>query len=409
MSSTSHTLLHQVKRLSLLFLQEKPIVQGLALSSSILDYKSCIIIIINNNNNTMVTEADFQKDLYDIVGVSIDATRSQLRKAYLKKSTELHPDKHPNVDEATKQHYHERFTEMKNAYDILCDDELRLKYDMYRTFQKEEKETKTYSSASTKKQSNTSAGNQKSQQNQSQSSKNYSYSQEKEWSSSTDGSEWYQDSSFGRGASSSGTRYKASSSFKHRTSSSKTKSDPFENDRQRHSKPTDTHHHKATGSTPSGTKTHKSRPKTFGTRKDGEPCLNCLRQQRFCYQHRHQAPGWSSEHETKPKTSQSSSSSSFKSDSTSSGTSAGVFGINQNGLPCKRCMKQGTFCYQHVHQACGSWKSTPPKTTNPDRPGTTKFGTKTFGVCKDGRACKRCAKQGGFCYQHVHQAARQAY
>lgn len=43
----------------------------------------------------MATNDDFV-DLYDLLGVEPDAAKTQLRKAYLRKSRELHPDKNPD-------------------------------------------------------------------------------------------------------------------------------------------------------------------------------------------------------------------------------------------------------------------------------------------------------------------------
>ena len=63
-------------------------------------------------------------NLYLILGVSIDSTQKELRKAYLSKAIELHPDR--NKDDVNAG---AKFIELFNAYEILKDEELRKKHD----------------------------------------------------------------------------------------------------------------------------------------------------------------------------------------------------------------------------------------------------------------------------------------
>jgi preprotein translocase subunit Sec63 len=44
-------------------------------------------------------------DYYSYLGISPNATRDEIRKAYIKKSLQIHPDKHPTAEyiERTKQ------------------------------------------------------------------------------------------------------------------------------------------------------------------------------------------------------------------------------------------------------------------------------------------------------------------
>jgi curved DNA-binding protein CbpA len=55
-------------------------------------------------------------DYYDVLGVSRDATESQIKKAYRKLATKYHPDKHPG-EEARKRYL--EFSEGKTKFDPL--------------------------------------------------------------------------------------------------------------------------------------------------------------------------------------------------------------------------------------------------------------------------------------------------
>ncbi|KAH3663341.1 hypothetical protein OGAPHI_005331 [Ogataea philodendri] len=63
--------------------------------------------------------------LYDILGVSPDATDSQLKKAYRLGALKYHPDKNPSPEAA------ETFKEMSAAYEILSDPDKRDTYDQF--------------------------------------------------------------------------------------------------------------------------------------------------------------------------------------------------------------------------------------------------------------------------------------
>lgn len=68
-------------------------------------------------------------DYYELLGVSIDATDSDLKKAYRKKALQLHPDKNPDdVEGATS-----RFAMVRAAYEVLSDPQERSWYDSHKS------------------------------------------------------------------------------------------------------------------------------------------------------------------------------------------------------------------------------------------------------------------------------------
>lgn len=67
-----------------------------------------------------------QTDLYQVLGVSREASADEIRKAYKRLSKKYHPDSNPNDKSAA-----EKFKEVQEAYAVLSDTEKREQYDRY--------------------------------------------------------------------------------------------------------------------------------------------------------------------------------------------------------------------------------------------------------------------------------------
>ncbi|KIJ04264.1 hypothetical protein PAXINDRAFT_94893, partial [Paxillus involutus ATCC 200175] len=71
-------------------------------------------------------EKPLETGYYDILGVPIDATTEDVKKAYRRLAIKHHPDKNPD-----DPHAEERFKEIAIAYQTLSDPELRKKYNEF--------------------------------------------------------------------------------------------------------------------------------------------------------------------------------------------------------------------------------------------------------------------------------------
>lgn len=67
-----------------------------------------------------------KRDFYEVLGVSRNASDSEIKKAYYQMAKRYHPDANPN-DPAAK----EKFTEVTEAYEVLSDKDKRVGYDTF--------------------------------------------------------------------------------------------------------------------------------------------------------------------------------------------------------------------------------------------------------------------------------------
>jgi len=67
-----------------------------------------------------------KRDYYEVLGVSRNATKDEIKKAYRKLAMKYHPDRNPDDKEAE-----EKFKEAAEAYEVLSDDQKRARYDKF--------------------------------------------------------------------------------------------------------------------------------------------------------------------------------------------------------------------------------------------------------------------------------------
>src|SRR5215471_3321883 len=66
------------------------------------------------------------RDLYEVLGLTRDASASDIKKAYRAMAMKYHPDRNPGDRDAE-----EKFKEASTAYQVLADEEQRERYDRF--------------------------------------------------------------------------------------------------------------------------------------------------------------------------------------------------------------------------------------------------------------------------------------
>jgi len=67
-----------------------------------------------------------KRDYYEVLGVSKNASKEEIKKAYRKQAMQFHPDRNPGDKSAE-----DNFKEAAEAYEILSDDQKKAKYDKF--------------------------------------------------------------------------------------------------------------------------------------------------------------------------------------------------------------------------------------------------------------------------------------
>jgi len=78
--------------------------------------------------NQPMVSATLEKDFYEILGVSRNATQSEIKSSYLALAKKVHPDTKSALDTSIEK-YHMRFVELNRAYSTLSHPERRRAYD----------------------------------------------------------------------------------------------------------------------------------------------------------------------------------------------------------------------------------------------------------------------------------------
>lgn len=335
--------------------------------------------------------------LYEILGVRPDCTLRQIRVAYKKLALANHPDRFRTA--AEKEKAHEVFARINNAHQILSDPKKREKYNIAkRKFRGDSNKSSTYpnsSGASSRHEKPRSSHHHNSYS--SQSSTGFSGEEKQNQENRREPRNKKHQKTRNHYSSTSSSARQETKGCNTSESSSSNRSSSHSGDNSSTNRSWEDHQDYG----------HRSqRQKVYGKCQDGRPCLRCISQQKFCYQHCNQDPDQSrGSSPTPPGREERSGYYGNQNDSShNTNSDTPIYGVNMNGQPCKRCIKKGDFCYQHETQRHKG--SAPPKQNDRPKgsPGpSTSCGSGPFGVTKNGEPCKRCIKQCSFCYQHKYQ------
>src|SRR3954466_6865443 len=67
-----------------------------------------------------------KRDYYEVLGIQKGCSEEEIKKCYRKLAVKYHPDKNPGDKEAE-----EKFKELGEAYEVLCDPQKRSAYDQF--------------------------------------------------------------------------------------------------------------------------------------------------------------------------------------------------------------------------------------------------------------------------------------
>jgi len=87
--------------------------------------------IFKIQNKQLFKRVEVVKNNYQILGVSYDASYEEIKKAYYDLAKKYHPDINPNEESI------EKFKEIKKAYEIIGDPNMRISYDIENKFTNE--------------------------------------------------------------------------------------------------------------------------------------------------------------------------------------------------------------------------------------------------------------------------------
>jgi len=76
----------------------------------------------------MSSRGSTSRNFYEVLGVQKSSTQGEIKKAYRQLARTYHPDANPDGD---KEESNKKFQEINRAYQILSDEDLRKRYDMY--------------------------------------------------------------------------------------------------------------------------------------------------------------------------------------------------------------------------------------------------------------------------------------
>ena len=77
-------------------------------------------------------QPSIDKDYYKVLGIPLDASSKDIRKAYLNLTKKYHPDKQGQLSEDEKKKVHEKMSEINEAYEVLSDEDKKNEYDRAR-------------------------------------------------------------------------------------------------------------------------------------------------------------------------------------------------------------------------------------------------------------------------------------